>query len=103
VIGVAVTDHARWRAAERFRGFDAACVEEEVLEALTGGRVSAAKPRGLAGAPDPKSLYCWTPDGQRCYALRQGRDAVFVVTTCMRVASSGEVSYDVSTNGGGRR
>jgi hypothetical protein len=82
---VTVSEHARWRAAERFRGFDTVRIEEEVVLALAEGRVSPRKPPGLRGVPDPGSLYAWTPDGVRVYTLRHDPSSPdFRVTTTMR-------------------
>lgn len=81
---VVVTDHAMWRAAERFPHFDTVLIEREVQEALAAGRVSAERGQlGLNPRSDPTSLYVWTADGRRVYALRHDPDT-FVVTTTMR-------------------
>lgn len=77
-----VTDHAMWRAAERFRGFDTVLIEQEVREALAAGRVSTSRGHlDLDDRDDPTNLYVWTPDRQRIYALRHDDEAFIVVTT----------------------
>jgi hypothetical protein len=84
---VGVTDHAMWRAAERFPRFDTALIENEVRSALAAGRVSSERQHlGLKRGADPRSLYVWTPDGERVYALRHDEvpRPCFVVTTTMR-------------------
>jgi len=93
---VVVTDHAMWRAAERFPRFDTARIETEVQQALAAGRISAERAQlGLHAKADPTSLYVWTADGRRIYALRHDPDT-FVVTTTMRRS-------DVSASFGGPR
>lgn len=83
-IGVVVTDHAQWRAAERFPHFDTVKIEGEVREALAAGRVSSERWQlGLYRTADPTCIYVWTPDGERVYALRHDPDT-FVVTTTLR-------------------
>lgn len=78
-----VTPHARDQARARFPGFKAARIVDEVRAALVEGRLSPRKPRGLHPPDDPKSLYAWTPDGERVYAIRT-EITEFVVTTTMR-------------------
>jgi hypothetical protein len=87
---IAVTDHAMWRAAERFRrDFDTAQIEPEVRAALTAGRVSVDRSHlGLTRHGSRKSLFVWTEDGSRVYALRHDPEC-FVVTTTMRPAEAG--------------
>lgn len=80
---IIVTVHARERARSRFPGFKAARIVDEVREALVAGRLSPNKPAGLMPPDDPKSLYCWTPAGDRVFALRHDSAALYV-TTCMR-------------------
>jgi hypothetical protein len=81
-----VTDHAMWRAAERFPRFDTVAIEEEVRSALRAGRISTDRQLlGLARRSDPRSLYVWTEDGERIYSLRHDdQPPCFVVTTTMR-------------------
>lgn len=83
---VVITDHAMWRAAERFRGFDTVAIEEEVRSAFDAGRASSERAHlGLAPMADPESLYVWTEDGERIYAVRHDDEPPrFVVTTTMR-------------------
>lgn len=81
---ITVTEHAMWRAAERFRFFDTARIEDEVRDALAGGRFSIERGHlGLHHIPDPKSFYVWTADKRRVYAIRHDPDCL-VVTTTMR-------------------
>lgn len=83
---IIITDHATWRAAERFPSFDTVHIEAEVRDALTSGRVSADRAHlGLGPRPDPTCLYVWTPDARRVYALRHDEvPPQWVVTTVMR-------------------
>lgn len=88
-MAVVVTDHAMWRAAERFPYFDTVTIEGEVRDAMRAGRVSAERAQlGLRPQADPRSLYVWTEDGERIYAVRADRrgENVFVVTTTMNRA-----------------
>lgn len=81
---IEVTDHARWRAAERFPWFDTATIEDEVRAALDAGRVSTERRMlGLHSKADPLSLYVWTEDRRRVYAVRHTMTE-FVVTTAMK-------------------
>jgi hypothetical protein len=82
-MNVEVSDHAYWRAAERFRGFDTLLIEEEVLAGMREGRVSAKRPVGFAPNPHPTSIYVWTPDGERLYAVKAADNAL-VVSTVMK-------------------
>lgn len=80
-----ITEHAYWRAAERFPRFDTVLIEQEVRSALSSGRVSPERAHlGLRPIPDPASLYVWTEDGQRVYALKAAGDAFFVITVMDR-------------------
>lgn len=83
---VAVTDHAKDRARERFPELKLARISDEVRRALEAGRVSTRKPEGLRPPDDPFTLYAWTPDTKRVYALRadSSGDGAFVVITTMR-------------------
>ena len=95
-IRIDVTDHALWRAVERFReSWAADWIEDEVRAALIAGRISTDRHAlGLARHSDPTSLYVWTPDGERIYALRH--DEVpprFVVTTTMRRGMGWRLGY----------
>ena len=80
VIDVYVSDHARARARERFPGFKAARIVDEVREALLDGRVSPHKPDGVFGPAHRDCLYVWTEDGDRIYPIK-ACDNGFVVTT----------------------
>ena len=85
---VIVMPHARERARERFPGFKAARIVDEVHAALVAGRVSAGKPPGMtAGRGDhPYGLYAWTKDGDRIYGIMHGKDCFAVHTTMRRGA-----------------
>jgi len=79
-INIVVSDHAMWRAAERFRGFDTVRIETEVRDALRAGRVSYMNPNGHTKA---KALYVWIPSKRRSYCLVAKKHALIVVTTMM--------------------
>lgn len=80
-LDVRVTDHARERARERFPGFKAARIVDEVRLALREGRVSSERPEWFDGGHRDTSLYVWTPDGSRGYALRATIASLIVITT----------------------
>lgn len=80
-VDVRVHDHARARARERFPGFKAARIVDEVRAALAEGRLSPEKPPGIDNPASRRCLYAWTPGGERVYALRQAADAFVVITT----------------------
>jgi hypothetical protein len=88
-VNVIVMRHARERARERFPGFKAARIVDEVHAALAAGRVSARKPPGMiAGRGDfPYGLYAWTEDGDRIYGIMHGQDCFAVHTTMRRALS----------------
>lgn len=86
-VPISVSDHAYWRAAERFPWFDTATIEDEIRAALREKRVSQAVPPGVTNDADPNCLYAWTPDGRRIYVLtvnrfEEGRN--FAVKTVLR-------------------
>src|SRR4051812_28357991 len=83
---VVVMRHARESARERFPGFKAARIVDEVHAALVAGRLSAGKPPGMiAGRGDfPHGLYAWTEDGERIYGIMHGEDCFAVHTTMRR-------------------
>lgn len=82
--GIFVGPHARERARERFPGFKAARIVQEIREAMYAGRFSAQKPPGIYGDDGGVGItYAWTEDGVRVYAL-SARDNMFVVMTTMR-------------------
>lgn len=82
---IIVTDHAMWRAAERFRGFDTVTIEDEVRAALAAGRCAKKPPSGVEGLYVERSIYVWTEDGSRVYALNENREGDgFVVATTIR-------------------
>ena len=83
-VKVKVMRHARERARERFPGFKAARIVDEVHAALVAGRVSAVKPPGLIGGDFPYGLYAWTEDGDRIYGIVHGKDCFAVHTTMRR-------------------
>ena len=78
--------HARERARERFPGFKAARIVDEVHAALVAGRVSAGQAaRHDRGRGDhPYGLYAWTEDGDRIYGIMHGKDCFAVHTTMRR-------------------
>jgi hypothetical protein len=78
---VAISEHARERARERFPGFKAARIMDEVRIALHEGRCSPEKPAGVEGTPRRANLYAWTPNGQRVYALCATESMFHVLTT----------------------
>lgn len=85
-----VNPHARDRARERFPGFKAARIVEEVRAAFREGRTSPSPPAGIKPVLNyPECFYAWTPDGLRVYVLALDkqpgeRDKRFVVVTTMR-------------------
>jgi len=82
-VEIVVSEHAYWRAAERFPGFDTATIEEEVRRALRTGRVVTDRTRvGLHWGSDPTCLYL-EGEGGRVYATRvdaTNSDRVAVIT-----------------------
>lgn len=80
-----VTDHAMWRAAERFPRFDTVRIEREVRAALAAGRLTTDR-LSVGLARRGTSLYVWTEDGERIYALKvnQQNEEEWIVTTTMR-------------------
>lgn len=78
---ITVSRHARERLHERFPGVKAARIPDEVRNALLAGRISRSKPRGLRPPDRADTLYAWTPDGERVYALQAGRRSFHVYTT----------------------
>lgn len=87
-VPIFVAEHAYWRAAERFPGFDTIRIEDEVRAAIAAGRVTAdRRTLGLAAGSDPSCVYVWEPTGERIYALRLDRfdgGRTWAVTTTMR-------------------
>lgn len=87
---ILVTEHAMWKAAERFPRFDTVRIEAEVRAALREGRIHRSRwDVQRQATDDPATLYVWTPlpDGRvRVYALRVDKydENRFVVTTTMR-------------------
>ena len=69
------------RARERFPGFKAARIVDEVRLALREGRVSCERPEWLHSGHRDTSLYVWTPDGSRGYALKATLAEMIVITT----------------------
>jgi hypothetical protein len=88
-LNVEVLPHARARARQRFPDFKTARIVDEVRAAIHGGRVSSSKPVGIAPPDEPNTLYAWTDDGERVYALRTTDRSFFVYTT-MRAGSARE-------------
>ena len=83
-VNVIVMRHARERARDRFPGFKAARIVDEVHAAMVAGRVSAVKPPGLIGGDFPYGLYAWTEDGERVYGIMHGENCFAVHTTMRR-------------------
>ena len=83
---VIVMPHARERARERFPGFKAARIVDEVHAAMLARRVSAVKPPGMIGGRGnhPYGFYAWTEDGDRIYGIMHGKDCFAVHTTMRR-------------------
>jgi hypothetical protein len=84
---VHATTHARVRARERFPGYKAARISDEVRAAFAAGRVSARGPRGVQN--EDMNLDCWfawTADGSRVFVLTHNDDSdEIVVKTVIRV------------------
>jgi hypothetical protein len=83
-VNVIVMGHARERARERFPGFKAARIVDEVHAAMVAGRLSAVKPLGLIGGDFPYGLYAWTEEGDRIYGIMHGENYFAVYTTMRR-------------------
>lgn len=87
-IPLVASEHARRRARERFPGFKAARIVDEVRDAMVNGRFSAELPPWIDTTETHYALYAWTEDGDRVYPLRVDRvrtdGAQFVVTTVLR-------------------
>ena len=83
---VDVSDHALWRAAERFGSFGADIIEAEVRAAIRAGRVSHdRRDAGLsAGWATTDDRFVWTIDGLRVYAVRFFPERLCVTTTMRR-------------------
>lgn len=83
---VDVSDHALWRAAERFGSFGADAIEAEVRDAIRTGRISHdRRVAGLtAGWASTHDRFVWTDDGVRVYAIRMFPERVAVLTTMRR-------------------
>lgn len=84
---VHATEHARSRARERFPGYKAARISDEVRAAFAAGRTSSGKPSGIRYPDDHGCWYAWTPGGERVFvltlnALNGGED--IVVKTVLR-------------------
>lgn len=82
-INVFVTEHARGRARERFPGYKAARIIDEVHEALVEGRFSKERPAGMTGRGTPDCCFAWTADGERVFVLGTAQDC-FTVATVLR-------------------
>jgi len=84
---VRVSDHARERARQRFPGFKAARIIDEVHAGLVAGRLSAEQPFwcGSGRSSHDRGLYVWTATGERVYVLEadhfHGYQSYIVVTT----------------------
>jgi len=67
---VRASPHARERARERFPGYKAARISDEVRAAFAEGRVSSRVPYGIhVEGLDPDCWYAWTEDGIRVFVL----------------------------------
>ena len=95
---IGVTDHAMWRAAERFPRFDTLLIEGEVRAALKEGRVARNKPPAGFGYIRA-GFYAWTPDGERCYALDADEGSFVVVTTMRADRSRGYTARPIREGG----
>ena len=86
VMRLDVSDHAMWRAAERFPGFDVALIDREVRDAIKARRISHdRRVAGLtAGWSSTDDRFCWTEDGERVYAVRLYPERAAVMTTMRR-------------------
>ena len=84
---VHVTDHARERARERFPGFKAARIIDEVRAAFREA-VLRLRPAWLRQPRTRDGFFAWTPDGERIYAMRTCYRYVAVVTV-VRAADPG--------------
>lgn len=81
VVEVEVTTHAREQARDRYPGFKAARIVDEVRQAFCEGRYGTRPPKGTSAQCDERTLYAWTPDEIRCYAIRPTVASMLVVTT----------------------
>lgn len=84
---IEVSEHAYWRAAERFPGFLTETIEAEVALALAAGRVSATvPPPGIEPRIEYEGMWVWTADGRRVYAIRVHKNGgeSFVVVTVLK-------------------
>jgi hypothetical protein len=64
-----VSEHARTRARERFPGYKAARITDEVRFAIDAGRISRHPPPGVKDMVAAPCLFAWTPDGERVFIL----------------------------------
>ena len=87
-VPIRVSDHARDRARERFPGFKAARIIDEVRAAFKDGRISTTVPPGWIGEPRHEAVYAWTPDGARLYAIGMSEAHAMVVITTVRAGQS---------------
>ncbi len=90
---IIVTAHAVNRFRERFPDLNPGRpipyeIEREVRVALNNGRISPRQPHKTLDSGDPTSLYAWTEEYDRVYALRHDEEPPqFVVTTIMAPAA----------------
>lgn len=82
IVKVFVSHHARERARERFPGFKAARIVDEVRAAMRAGRFSKDPPAGAYSARTEYNLYVW--NDERCYPLVLADNGFVVVTTVAR-------------------
>jgi hypothetical protein len=89
LFNVYISEHARQRARERFPGYKAARISDEVRAAFAAGRTSSGLPSGIWAEADPDSWYAWTEDGERVFVLalnhNGGKD--IAVVTVMRAST----------------
>lgn len=82
-IAVRVTEHALWRAAERWgRSVAADEIERDVSAAIAAGRLSGRRPGWHPATPQNQGAsYVWTGDRRRLYVIRPTGTGFLVLTT----------------------
>lgn len=85
---IVVSQHARERARERFPGYKAARITDEVRLALAAGRVSTQRPVGVWRTDGSDNcLFAWTAGSERVFVLTLNAfdaEASFMVKTVIR-------------------
>lgn len=86
-----VAGHTFERARQRFPGWQPEADEiiAECELAFSAGRVSPQRPASLGSSCRLDTLYAWTPDGRRVYALRP-TEREFIVVTCLSAETQSE-------------